>query len=317
MPLPPNQHNIPEQLPCALLVPCFNAARYIGQFLQNLSALHRPFDEVIFFDDASTDGTAELLTARGFRVIHGKENRGPGFARNRLAEAASSPYIHFHDIDDEFNPSFLILTGSKLASADVVLGFADWIDAATRQPVIQWRYEEGGIAADPLAYFVCHPLGVINTVYKKAAFLAVQGFSENINCWEDADLHIRLAASGARFALVTEVLAYSLRHDRGISRDQSRCWHCRLLFLDRYLAAYRNQVGDEIFTNELQRAKNGLLHTGAYRYLGEVISIKKKHHLPLETFNIAVLHHLSRLLPPRAVSLLVRSAVYLKKKFPS
>ncbi|MFC0514573.1 glycosyltransferase family 2 protein [Mucilaginibacter angelicae] len=300
----------------ALLVPCYNAVPYINNFINTLAQLKVPFNEIIFYDDGSTDATVSLLSAKGFRVIEGKVNKGPGYARNRLAEAATCDYIHFHDIDDEFNAGFLEMTEKKLsaAPADVVLGYADWIDPVSRAAIIKWRYSEDEIAEGPLAYFMSHPLGVINTVYKRSSFLQTGGFNEQIKCWEDTDLHIRMAAAGSVFRVIKEVMAYSLRHDHGISRDQALCWHCRLRFLERYLEAYRHLISRTIFETELEKVKNAFIRMRAYRYLGELIRMKKKYGLELKTRNISLLYGASRFLPKKLVDSIAASVSLLKTR---
>jgi len=238
---------------------------YADKFIRHLSNLKKPFDEVIFYDDASTDDTAQFLTKAGFDVIRGETNKGPGYARNRLAEKATCEYIHFHDIDDEFNPKFLELIDEKVAesSADIIAGQADWIDESTRNVIIKWQYKQADINPDPIEYFIAHPLGIINTVYKKEKFLKVSGFSESIKCWEDADLHVRLAAFGATFAIVDEVLAFSLRHNNGISNNQKWCWECRLKFLENY----KIQLGathQHVIGAEFEKTANSLFQYGKF-----------------------------------------------------
>jgi len=259
----------------SLLVPCYNAEKYVNNFIDNISKLSKPFNEVIFYDDASTDKTAELLQFKGLNVIRGKTNRGPGYARNRLAEAAHGDYIHFHDIDDEINPLFLDLVNKQNnpVEADVILGNSDWIDSETRKTTISWRYTETEIVPDPLSYFISHPLGIINTVYKKDAFLKINGFNEILHCWEDADLHIRLAMAGATFSVIDTVLAYSIRHTDGISKDQGGCWNCRMNYLEKYQqeldGAYLLTLGKEfektayalLFLNQFSDAIKAFHHS--------------------------------------------------------
>jgi glycosyltransferase involved in cell wall biosynthesis len=300
----------------ALLVPCYNAEPFIPNFTENLAQLDPPFDEVIFYDDCSTDDTIALLSARGFRVAEGKTNKGPGHARNRLAEMTGCDYIHFHDIDDEFNPAFLKLIKEKLAAspADIILGDADWVDPPSRAVIIRWHYSEDEILRDPLAYFMSHPLGVINTLYKRSSFLATDGFNEDIRCWEDTDLHIRMAAAGMVFGVIPQTLAYSLRFGDGISGDQSRCWCCRLKFLETYLNAYRHLTGRRIFDTELEKAKNAFIRMYAYRELGEVIRLKKQYGLKIKTGNISLLYSAGKFLPKKLIDYLVSSMIYLKHK---
>jgi glycosyltransferase involved in cell wall biosynthesis len=288
----------------ALLVPCYNAENYIDKFLNNISNLHRPFDEIIFYDDGSLDSTYKVLISNGLRVIKGGINRGPGFARNRLAEAANSSHIHFHDVDDEFNSAFLELVDGVFEQyeVDVVLGNADWIDAESRTPIIRWRYDAGEIRQNPLMYFISHPLGIINTVYKKEAFLKVNGFNESIKCWEDADLHVRLAACGTSFGVVDNVLAYSLRHNHGISTDQLWCWDCRLKFIKNYLNNFRDIIPDQIFRTELKRVQTMYIVSREYKKLADILSLNISYKLHMKTTKIFLLFYASKLLPEVIIS---------------
>lgn len=221
----------------SLLVPCFNASKYIDGFLKHIANLG--FAEVIFYNDGSTDNTLELLENSGHTFISSSVNNGSGFARNKLAESASCEYIHFHDIDDKFNPDFINLIKEPLSkSPDVIVGNADWIVEATGEVELRWRYNADEANADPLAYFIEHPLGIINTVYKRKSFIAAGGFNEKIKCWEDSDLHVTLAGKGNKFAFTDSVLAYSMRHNNGISSNQNWCWQCRFKFLQGYLAQF-------------------------------------------------------------------------------
>jgi glycosyltransferase involved in cell wall biosynthesis len=283
----------------SLLVPCYNAQTYIDAFIANLLKLQRPFDEVIFYDDASTDATLQTIKKHGFAVIEGKLNKGPGYARNRLAQQAKGKYIHFHDVDDEFNPAFLNLVDDqlKLTPANVVLGNADWVASLNRATLIKWRYDEEQIKRDALTYFITNPLGIINTVYQKESFLKVSGFNEAIKCWEDADLHVRLAASGASFALINETIAYSIRHEEGISKDQLWCWGCRLSFLASYLELYSGRVSKSIFEGELLKVQNVFVYTALYKKLGGIIRLIKQYKLSLSTWKISTLYNLNKLLP--------------------
>lgn len=219
----------------SLLVPCYNAEAYVATFIEQINNLTIKFDQVIFYDDASTDQTARLITEMGYSLLNGKKNMGPGYARNRLAEAASSKYIHFHDIDDELVPDFLELINNKaLANYDVIVGYADWLSSTDRRTLIEWRYDEKNIKQSPVSYFISNPLGIINVVYKKASFVKVKGFDEHKHCWEDADLHVRLAMANCSFSVVNKVLAFSIRHSNGISNNQELCWQCRINYLDSY-----------------------------------------------------------------------------------
>ncbi len=45
---------------CSLLIPCHNAAQYLLRLWETVQAQTVPFDEIICYDDGSTDNTAEV-----------------------------------------------------------------------------------------------------------------------------------------------------------------------------------------------------------------------------------------------------------------
>ncbi len=226
---------------CSLLIPCYNAAHYLPRLWETVRSQTVPFDEIICYDDGSTDNTAEIASNLGAKVIRGEVCRGAAFARNQLALAATTPWIHFHDADDTLHPEFLAHTKARIQpDIDVIVCNADWIDEVTQQLLIPRRYNPQDLEENALAATLTNPIGVISCLYRKESFLWIEGFNQSLQCWEDADLHIRFAAAGVKFSVVEAVLAYSLRHDRGLSRNQLTCANCRLQLLQAYAEQFES-----------------------------------------------------------------------------
>ena len=95
--------------PISVIIPAYNAEKFIGKAIESALAQIRPAKEIIVVDDASTDRTAEI--ARGFgervQVLVNKVNSGPGASRDRGAQAASGDYLAFLDADDYWLPAHL------------------------------------------------------------------------------------------------------------------------------------------------------------------------------------------------------------------
>jgi glycosyltransferase involved in cell wall biosynthesis len=229
---------MPAQPTVSLLVPCFNAASYISDFIKNMSRQTRPFDEVLFYDDASTDGTVELLRQQNFgRVIYGKLNQGPSVGRNILLRESTGQLIHFHDVDDWLEPTFLEETIQALSDEwDAVITNIRVIDRDTSKTRHIHDYSELIDNTDTTEFFLTHCCYPINGLYRRRVLEKIGGFRESLSRDEDPDLHIRLAHSGARIHSLPLPLAIN-RFGIGTYSSNSyiSCWREHLKALQYYV----------------------------------------------------------------------------------
>lgn len=113
----------------SIIIPVYNAERYIQDCLLSLQRQTRAEFHVICVDDGSTDGSLEILQSFAtadsrFRVLT-QENSGASAARNTGFDAAATEYVTFVDADDEVAPEFVELledaagsTGAQVAVAN-------------------------------------------------------------------------------------------------------------------------------------------------------------------------------------------------------
>jgi glycosyltransferase involved in cell wall biosynthesis len=255
----------------SLLVPCHNSAGHLPRLWETVRAQTLPFDEIICYDDASTDRTAEVAQALGARVIRGETNGGPAHARNQLWRAARGEWVHFHDSDDLLEPAYHAKVAARAAGAlDVVLCNARWVREDTRELEMEWRYSEAELQADPAPYLLSHPVGGINGYYRRSVLAAIGGFDEQLKVWEDADLHVRLAVHGARIGVVEESLVIALRRGDSLSAEMRRNWRNRLRALQHYakvlpagcrpalIAEIENATRSLVLVGETAAAREGI-----------------------------------------------------------
>jgi glycosyltransferase involved in cell wall biosynthesis len=208
----------PERtLAVSVVVPAYNCAPALERCLAALMAQSYPRDryEIIVVDDGSTDDTAARAQALAvawegrLRVIR-KANGGPASARNAgiAATDAGTEVIAFIDADCVAEPDWLACLAEQLAStgADGVGGPLvnivppGWISRYLHAA----RFYRHRVRHGQVEYLV-----TANVAYRRAALLAVGGFSQRDGVWgEDADLSFRLIQSGYRLLLAQQGIVF-------------------------------------------------------------------------------------------------------------
>lgn len=102
----------------SVIVPVYNAERWLSATLDSILAQTWPRVEVIVVDDGSTDSSFQLANsyARHSIALHRKENGGPCSARNLGLAKAQGDYIQFLDSDDVLHPDKLRLQLMAIAN---------------------------------------------------------------------------------------------------------------------------------------------------------------------------------------------------------
>lgn len=123
----------------SIIVPIHNEAKTIEKFIATVLKCH-PNLEVLVGDDASSDGTREILkkyeSDERIKVLYLDKNIGAGAVRNRLLEVAEGDYIAIQDADDlpgsdRFFKQIEYL--KKNSDVDVVGSWADLITSDYRR----------------------------------------------------------------------------------------------------------------------------------------------------------------------------------------
>ena len=260
----------------ALLIPCYNAERYLPALKKQIEALHPKFDQVILVDDGSTDRTVEKGRELGLKIEPLGANRGPGAARNAAAKRTKAEWIHFHDADDELHPDYLekILPMAN-EGTDVVLSSSDFVEEKDRRFIMRWSFDADAWTKHPVAGAIRTGVNTTSSFIRKTKFDEIGGFNEERRCWEDGDMHLRLALAGARFRAVPDVLCTSIRHARGTSGNRLYCHRCRLAFLKEY-ARQIPKIPINDLIGEIMQTATGLDQEGDGRGVSESLDLAQQ-----------------------------------------
>ena len=185
----------------SVIVPCYNADRYLSVCLESLRAQRSPEIEFIFIDDGSTDATGALLDSFAgreprARVLHIK-NAGVSAARNLGLGRAQGRYIAFVDADDALEEEglsrlhqFALRSGAQIVSANHTLFDMNQNRRVpvNIEPVVQQPLE--------IAREIIHMHRIYNNLwnklYDRELFWGGLALDENVRIGEDALLNLQL-----------------------------------------------------------------------------------------------------------------------------
>lgn len=204
----------------AVVIPAFDAARWIGEALSSLKQQTRPPHEVVVVDDGSKDDTARIAEANGALVVR-QQQKGPAAARNRGVAATTSPRIAFLDADDWFLPTKLERQGTVLDAGEVDSVACDaWLveNGERKGRKNATRAVPERVSFDHL--LEDNPLICSSVLVRREAFVRAGGFDEDpvLVATEDYDLWLRIARHGA-FAYLPEPMCCYRRHGVSLSAN--------------------------------------------------------------------------------------------------
>lgn len=122
----------------SVILPVYNAEKYLGQTLDSLlSQTYRDF-EVIAINDGSSDGSFGILSeyaARDSRIrVIDKENSGVSDARNVGIGEARGEYVAFIDADDIYAHEYLELMYRAAEDSDADVTVCDYVTFRGEKP---------------------------------------------------------------------------------------------------------------------------------------------------------------------------------------
>ena len=254
----------------SVVMPVFNREDRVARALESVLAQDFPDFELVIVDDASTDGTVQVVERypdERIVVLRQPEHRFGGAARNRGIREARSDLIAFLDSDDEFLPhklTFVVDYFRKHAAVDALIDSFELVYPPNkrRRPVLRTNpalTDSAAILEGVYARRISKATPALTA--RRPALLAAGLFDETLKRRQDFDLVVRLVRAGR--AATTDQILWRKHWTEGAITSQRHTFMDAILEMCRrnpaYLTvpAYRVGVARDLAHHVLKLSRRG------------------------------------------------------------
>ena len=187
----------------SIVIPSWNGRDLLEKYLPSVIAATFPDDEIIVVDNASSDGSADLVAARfpRVRLIRAERNLGFGGGSNRGIQSARHPTVVLLNNDMRVTPEFLRplldgFTDDLVFAVSAQIFFSDPDRRREETGLTSGSFEKGfvrvrhEVSPGVMALYPTFYAGGGSTAYDREKFLALGGFDALLEPFylEDTDL---------------------------------------------------------------------------------------------------------------------------------
>lgn len=199
----------------SVIMNCFNSARYLREAIESVRAQTWQDWEIIFWDNQSSDGSAEI--ARSFADCRIKYFYAPvhttlGGARNHALGKCTGEFVAFLDCDDIWLPGKLEKQVRIMEDRPAVdLLYANYylldMEKNRKKLWLRGKQPEGYIYEEFLDFNTKYAIGILTVLVRKQVFASHDSlFDPNLSLAEDYDLFMRILA-GSQAGYLSEPVA--------------------------------------------------------------------------------------------------------------
>lgn len=213
----------------SVIIPCRNAATWLGETLESALLQHEIPIEIIVVDDGSTDQSVSVARAVGRSVqVISQPPLGVSAARNAGTAAAVGAYFQYLDADDLLEPGTLAARIQALETEGTDVALTPWM---RWQRQSDGRFSAGAVERRRLSSRpdidlltdAWWPPGAI--LYRRTIVERIGRWREDLPIIQDARFLLDAALVGARFVHLERVgLRYREHGPESLSRRDPRAF---------------------------------------------------------------------------------------------
>lgn len=192
----------------SILIPCFNAERWVAQAIESALAQTWKEKEIIVVDDGSSDQSLSVIKRFGDQIQwRTGPNRGGNSARNRLLELAQGEWLQYLDADDYLLPDKIerqVVFLDKHRQTDIV--FSRVVQETQLGAVIEQGVSLMPEPHDPWVLLVRWDLPQTGaSLWRAQAVRRVGGWKVDQPCCQEHELYLRLLMNGCQFEYCPDI----------------------------------------------------------------------------------------------------------------
>jgi glycosyltransferase involved in cell wall biosynthesis len=170
----------------SVLIPCYNAEKYVGETLDSVLAQTWRNLEIIVVDDGSTDGSAAVVARyadRGVQLIR-QSNRGQTAALNMCLQHATGEYVQYLDADDLIGPDKIAVQMARLLDEPACVASCEWGRFYGEAAQISFEYESNWCDLDPVEWLTRSRESGLGMLFP-ALWLVPRSVADRAGPWDD------------------------------------------------------------------------------------------------------------------------------------
>ena len=199
----------------SVIIPAFDAERYLAETLESVMQQSHPADEIIVVDDGSADGTEQVVARFDGAVTYcGQPRSGAAAARNHGTRLATGSFLTFLDADDTWERTKL---ERQMAAFEQDPGCRHRVRASGAVPEPRRVGSISGTnadRADPMDGY--HP-GTM--MLRRSTFEAVGPFREDHEVGDFVDWYARAVEQRLTIQMLPDVVMHRRLHEKNMGRQ--------------------------------------------------------------------------------------------------
>ena len=197
-------------------IPYYNNKNTIQKVVESILAQEVSVQEIIIYNDGSTEKPDRYINSKLVRVINNTKNNGRGYVRHTLCNEAKAEFILFCDATNTLPNNFIsnALLHFKEPSCVAVSGLIK-NDKSLQSTAIRWRArhlfkEKHDFGQKPK---VVECLTTYGTLMRRSQVIEIGNFNKNLKHSEDKELGNRIIMAGLIIIGDPKIFVRSIKKD--------------------------------------------------------------------------------------------------------